>query len=147
MENNTEDRVELKAMKLVARYYEAKGYKVENVSRARGEHAGYDFMVTKGVERLNVEVKGCTRQYGIPDPYITEFDSDTRRLIADVLCVVYFLSDTEPPQLAIIPRDKIPPEFVIPKFGYRISGKFKKASVINGFIVPIEEEITPLRIK
>jgi hypothetical protein len=53
------------------------------------------------------------------------------------MCVVYFLSDKAPPQLAIIPRDKIPPEHVVPKFGYRTSGKFKNAQTIKQFMVEL----------
>jgi hypothetical protein len=132
-----EDRVEHRAMELVVRYYESRGWEVTNVARAGGEHGGYDLFAKKGSERIKVEVKGCTRPYGIPDPYFTEFDSESHRLIADVLCVVYFLSDTEPPQLAIIPRDAIPHEYVVPKFAYRIRGKFKNAKTISKFLVEL----------
>jgi hypothetical protein len=137
MEANTEDRVELRAVELVTQYYQSRGWTVTDVSRVRGEHGGYDLLVIKGPEQLKVEVKGCTRSYGIPDPYHTEFDPVSRRLIADVMCVVYFLSDPPQPQLAIIPRDKIPPEYVVPKFGYRISGKFKNAETITQFMVEL----------
>jgi hypothetical protein len=130
-----EDSVETRAINLVVGYYESRDWEVTNVSRARGDHGGYDLLVQRGSERLNVEVKGCTRRYGIPDPYITEFDPESRRLIADILCVVYFWCD--PPQLAIIPRDAIPPEYVVPKFGYRISGKFKNARTIDKFLVEV----------
>jgi len=136
-ERGMEDRVELRAMELVRRYYESKDWVVRNVSRARGEHGGYDLLVTKASEQLKVEVKGCTRPYGIPDPYHTEFDPHTRQLIADVLCIVYFLSNSQPPQLAIIPRAAILPEHVIPKFGYRISGKFKNAKTIKPYFVEL----------
>lgn len=132
-----EDRVEHRAVDLVVRYYTSKGWKVTNVSRARGEHGGYDLIAAKGSGQITIEVKGCTRPYGIPDPYITEFDAESRRLIADVLCVAYFLSDMESPRLAIIPRDAIPPEYVVPKFGYRISGKFKNARTISRYFVEL----------
>ncbi len=87
---------------------------------------------------MNVEVKGCTQPNGIPDSYHTQFDPDSRQLIADVLCVVYFLSD-KPPQLAIIPREAILPEYVVPKFTYRISGKFKNAKTIKRFLVEMDD--------
>ena len=131
-----EERVELRAMKLVRHYYESRGWKAENVSRAGGAHAGYDFLVTKGAQQITVEVKGCSRPYGIPDQYHSEFDQDTLKLIADVLCVVYFF-DGEAPKLAVIPRDSIPPEYVVPKRGYRISGKFKNEKTIKQFLVDI----------
>jgi hypothetical protein len=37
--------------------------------------------------------------------------------------------------LAIIPRDAIPPECIIEKRAYRISGGFKKKEVISKFFV------------
>jgi hypothetical protein len=89
------------------------------------------------VEVKGSELKPGTQPCGIPDPYLSEFDSESRRLIADVLCVAYFSSDSKPPQLAIIPRDAIPPEYVVPKFGYRISGKFKNARTISKFVVEL----------
>jgi hypothetical protein len=129
-----EERVELRAMSFVRNYYEKLGWKAENVSRTRGAHAGYDFLLTQGSEQLKVEVKGCSRPYGIPDQYHSEFDEKTLKLIADVLCVVYFF-DSEPPKLAIIPRDSIPPEYIVPKRGYRIKGKFKNEKTIRQFLV------------
>jgi hypothetical protein len=132
-----EERVEHLAVAFVRRYYESKGFDVKNVSRARGEHGGYDLLAIKGSEQIRAEVKGCTRPYGIPDPYCTEFDPESRRLIADVLCVVYFPPATETPQLAVIPRDQIPPEYIIEKRAYRISGKFKKREIISKFFVKL----------
>lgn len=67
MGSNTESRVEVRAVELVVQYYESRGWAVTDVSRVRGEHGGYDLLVTKGSEQLKVEVKGCTRPYGIPD--------------------------------------------------------------------------------
>ena len=130
-----EGRVEHLAVAFVRRYYEAQGFEVKNVTRARGEHGGYDLLAIKGSERIMAEVKGCTRAYGIPDPYCTEFDAESRRLIADVLCVVYFPPATEAPRLAIIPREAILPEYIIEKRAYRISGRFKKKEVISKFFV------------
>lgn len=131
-----EESVELRAMTMVRSYYGSKGYSVLDVSKARGEHGGYDLLVAKDDERLKIEVKGCTRAYGIPDPYHTEFDKETRQLVADVLCVVYFLSNAKP-TLAIIPRAAIDPKYVTPKFGYRISGRFKNAKTIRPFLVEL----------
>jgi hypothetical protein len=41
----------------------------------------------------------------------------------------------EAPRLAIIPRDEIPPEYIIEKRAYRISGRFKKKEIISKFFV------------
>jgi hypothetical protein len=136
MEDPIELSVELRGMDLVRRYYESRGWAVENVSRVRGGHGGYDYLVSKGSEQLKVEVKGCSRPFGIPDPYHTEFHAGSRQLIADVMCVAYFIPGKEP-QLAIIPRAAILPEYVTQKIGYRISGRFKNARMISPFFVEL----------
>lgn len=129
------NKVETDAIAFVTQYYSGRGYSVENVCRKkRGQHAGYDLLVKKGTEVYRVEVKGCSRPYGIPDPYSTEFDPETRRLVADLLCVVYFRPDQKP-ELAVIPRESIPPDCVHPKITYRISGKFKNEKTIRRFLV------------
>ncbi len=84
---------------------------------------------------IKIEVKGCSRPWGIPDPYITEFD-DERRLIADFLYVVYMLEGEEP-KLCVIPRDALNPDDIVPKFGYRIASRFKKKSVLEKFLQPL----------
>ena len=104
--------------------------------RVRAAIGGYDYLVTKGSEQLKVEVKGCSRPFGIPDPYHTEFHSESRQLVADVMCVACFIPGT-PPQLAILPRAAILPEHVIQKVGYRISTRFKNAKTINQFMVEL----------
>ena len=120
--------VEMKAISTAIRYFKDKGYVVQNVSRIRG-HNGYDLIVTRRRKNLKVEVKGCTRMWQIPDPYVTEFDAK-KRLVADFLCVVYFIK-AEPTKICMIPRKAILPEHVIPKSGYRIRSTFKKQSVLG----------------
>lgn len=120
MRNN----VECDAIDFVIAYYTPRGFTVTNVARARGEHKGYDLVIAKDGATSTVEVKGCSRPYRIPDPYYSEFDPETKRLIADLLCVVYFWPERSP-ELAIIPRDEIPPELVHPKVTYRISGNLR----------------------
>jgi|GEM_PF-5094548 len=63
-----EQSVEVRAVEYVRNYYTLLGYAVRDVSRARGAHGGYDLLATKGAESVKLEVKGCTRPYGIPDP-------------------------------------------------------------------------------
>lgn len=126
--------VETDAIALAIRFFESDGYTVQDVSRARG-HNGYDLLITRDGSATKVEVKGCTRPWQIPDPYETEFDPN-RRLVADLLCVVY-LMDPEQPSLCLIPRDAIPADMVKPKMGYRISGRFKKQEVLEQFWRPL----------
>ncbi len=137
MEDHEEERVELRAMKFAECYYKKSGWKVRNVSRNRREHAGYDLFLEKGSEQRTVEVKGCKKLYGIPDFYDTEIDRESKRLIADELCVVYYLPDRQP-KLAIIPRECILPDNIVPKLGYRLR-KFKNARLMKKFFVEIEE--------
>ena len=125
--------VEREAMVYAQRFLKHKGYKVTDVARTPG-HNGYDLLAEREGEKLRIEVKGCTREWGIPDPFFTEFDAD-RRLVADYLYVVYFLGQ-EPPRLCIIPRDAIDPDMVQLKQGYRISGRFKKATMMQQYMQP-----------
>jgi hypothetical protein len=120
-----EERIWIRAIKFAEAYYEGLGWTVENVARVRGDHAGYDLFLEKDSERMTVEVKGCSRLYQIPDLYDTEINRETKQLIADELCVVYYVFQGHAPQVARIPRAAILPEFIVPKYGYRISGRFK----------------------
>jgi hypothetical protein len=79
-------RVETRALEIARTFYEDRGFSVEDVSHKRG-HNGNDFVVRDENQGLLIEVKGCSRLWGIPDLFATEFD-DQHRLIADVLCVV-----------------------------------------------------------
>jgi hypothetical protein len=98
-----QNKVECDAIDYVIAYYTRQGYTVTNTTRARGQHKGYDLVIAKDAVKVTVEVKGCSRPYGIPDPYFSEFDPDTKLLVADLLCVVYFWPNQKP-ELAIIPR-------------------------------------------
>lgn len=121
--------VEIEAMVLATRLFEGDGYVVQDVSRKRG-YNGYDLLLTRDGGTATVEVKGCTRAWHIPDSFATEFKN--KRLVADFLCVVY-LMDRDYPWACVIPRDAIPPEVITPKYGYRISSKFKKRGVLEVF--------------
>jgi hypothetical protein len=123
-------RVEVRAIEKAEQYFAAEGYAVTNVSRVRG-HNGYDLLVEREGQSLRIEVKGCSRIWQIPDLFATEFDSG-RRLIADVLCVVYFTLGYEN-TICLIPRDAIPADMVVEKRGYRIRSKFKKESVLKPY--------------
>ena len=126
--------VEIDGMELAKRHFSSEGYDVDDVSRKRG-HNGYDLVVSRNGESSKIEVKGCTREWQIPDPYFTEFD-EQRTLVADYLCVVYMI-DGRDPFICIIPRDAIPPEQVTLKQAYRISGKFKKEAVLKPYSRPL----------
>jgi hypothetical protein len=141
MEDHPEDKIDVRAMKWAKCFYEKKGWRVTDVARRRNEHSGYDLFLEKGSEQRMVEVKGCSTLYGIPDLHHNEFIADANgslRLVADELCVVYFLPDGQRKR-AIIPREEIPPEFVVTlRPSYRISGKFKNAKEMDEFIEEID---------
>lgn len=132
--------IEEKAIEIAIRFLENQQYAVENVSRGKGknsEHKGYDLIARRSGEApIRIEVKGCSRLWEIPDPYVTEFDEE-RRLVADFLYVVYLCSD-QAPQLCAIPRDAFQPGDVVPKFGYRIRSRMKCKRVLEQFSRSIE---------
>ena len=74
------DRIENRAIETTTQYLQKQGYSVTNVSRGKrrdSEHKGYDLVARKpGEGPIKIEVKGCTRPWGIPDQYSTEFDSN-----------------------------------------------------------------------
>lgn len=129
------ERIETRAVTFAEGYYESIGWAVKNVSRVRGSHAGYDLFLERGGEKLMVEVKGCSRLFQIPDLYVSEIDAATQMLIADELCVVYFLPGEDDPQLARIPRRALDPQYIVPKLGYRISGRFKNERIMKRFMI------------
>ncbi|HUG80787.1 MAG TPA: hypothetical protein VML01_03935 [Bryobacterales bacterium] len=131
MADSHTQKVEKRAMRAAKSHFENEGYSVQDVTRVRG-HNGYDLIIARGAESAKVEVKGCSREWDIPDFYSTEFDSD-RRLVADLLCVVYLLSAEADPRICVLPRDAIPTNVVVPKFGFRIQSGFKKRHVLEKY--------------
>lgn len=124
------ESVEKRAIHKAVSFYERGGFEVSRVSGQPG-HGGYDLLVARGRKRLKIEVKGCRRLWGIPDLYGTEIGR-RNRLVADYLCVVYFLQG-KAPFVCEIPKAAIPPEMVVPKPGYRIRSPFKKQGVLERY--------------
>ncbi len=133
------NEVEVRAIDFVTRHLERKGFAVENVSKGKGrssEHHGYDLIArSKPGEMLKIEVKGCTRLWGIPDLYETEFDPNLR-LVADFLYVVYFENE-RPVRLCAIPRQALKAEDITPRRGYRIRSSFKNQKSLEPFLQEI----------
>ena len=129
------NETEIKAIAVSVQHLKNQGYVVKDVSRDRA-HKGYDLLVTRGRKSLKIEVKGCTRRWHIPDPYVTEFDSE-KRLVADFLCVVYFI-ESEQVKICMIAREAIRPEYVVPKGGYRIRSGFTKQSELEQFLKDVK---------
>jgi hypothetical protein len=121
--------IEKRAIEFVQRYLEKRWRQVENVAYKR-HHPGYDFIATNDKKRIRIEVKGCSRRWGIPDLYFTEVAKSPKCLVADYLYVVYFIG-RESPRLCKIPRKAIKSEFFIPKMAYRISGRFKNERMLS----------------
>jgi len=136
--------VENDAMNAAKDYYERKyaGCTVEDKARVSGGHGGYDLLVTTDAKTLKVEVKGRLvksgeHPYGIPDLHHTEVDRETRQLIADELCVVFFFPNIDRYKIAIIPRASIIREHLEDKLGYRIKSAAKNRKFIKEFLVDL----------
>jgi Protein NO VEIN, C-terminal len=133
--------VEDTAIKIVTEYFQTLGYDINNVSKGKrpeSEHRGYDLIARKAGETIKIEVKGCTRRWGIPDPYETEFDSE-KRLVADLLCIAYiFGSET---QLCVIPREAIKPEDIVPRKGYRFRSHFKNEKSLSQYLRELRTDV------
>ncbi len=133
------ESVEAKAIAFVTEYFQMQGYNVDNVSKGKGPsspHRGYDLVARKHAELIKIEVKGCSRRWGIPDPYVTEFDAE-QHLVADLLCVVYFFDSGR--QFLKIPRDAIKPEDIVEKRAYRFRSRFKSKKSLERYLVQIDD--------
>ncbi len=122
--------VENQAIDFAISHFKKQGYSVEIVSGKRG-HGGYDLTVSKEGQLLKVEVKGCSREWQIPDLYGTEVGSDGQ-LVADFLAVVYLLSGVDS-YICVVPRSDMPPEKFKQKLGYRIHSSLKKESFLGKY--------------
>lgn len=134
------ERVELRAIRIARSHFEALGFAVEDVTKDR-RHRGYDFLLREGTTTETVEVKGCTRDWHIPDLFSSEVVDG--QLVADKLCVIYFI-DALPPKVCVIPRDAIPREYFKEKRGYRISSKLKKESHLGRYVQPFAGRPKPV---
>jgi len=126
--------IESRSIAIAKRFFERQGYSVKDVARGkkgRGER-GCDFILTGKGRRTRVEVKGCSRKWQIPDLHHTEFNS-RKRLVADKLCVVYFLPN-ERPKLCLIPRAVIKSSDLQPLTRYRISARIKSERVLGPYL-------------
>jgi len=132
----TANEVSKKAMKIAFDYYSSGRARVQNVSTDR-KHKGYDLLVPRRGKALRVEVKGCSKEWQIPDFFHTEFN-EQRQLVADILCVVYLIGKKT--TLCEIPRKAIRPEWVEETRRYRISSKMKKEDVLKKYLKPLEKK-------
>jgi len=80
-------------MKFLMKNYPPPHWKVENVStNKRGDkknNSGFDIKLIRGKKVKKIEVKGSTKENGIPDAFQTEFDKNLK-LIADYIYVVRY---------------------------------------------------------
>ncbi|MDP2709428.1 MAG: hypothetical protein Q8O93_05320 [bacterium] len=83
-----------------------------------------------------IEIKGTTRDRGIPDAFETEF-SRNKKLIATHLYVVYFEQDN-PKKLYIVPNSAIQPEHLKETVHYKFSSTFK-TKILPKYEVPNKE--------
>lgn len=131
------NEVQEKAFTIVTEHLESKGYVVEDIrhsKRAQPGRRGYNVIARKvGEPELKITVKGSTRLWGIPDPYVSEFDEE-RRLIADYLYVVFMPKD-QPAKLCAVPRDAFNSDDVVEKRSFRFKSHVKKQDALERFVV------------
>jgi hypothetical protein len=82
--------IELRAMEVVASYYTERGWSVEDTSMSNPEGSGapFDFLITKGVEKKYVEVKGTSTNSGHVTLTANEVLHATQHSSQSVLVVV-----------------------------------------------------------
>jgi len=127
------EKLSEEAIKLAKKIEKSNGaVEVKDVQLEGGEYAGYDLLsIYPNGKKLKIEVKGATRFHGIPDPYITEFDKETREMKADYFYVFYFPRDEDEPKYGSkpifykIPKEAIKSNNLEIKEGWKIK-KFKK---------------------
>ncbi|MEK6848568.1 MAG: hypothetical protein AABX65_02965 [Nanoarchaeota archaeon] len=138
------DSPEKESMRLVEERLNKEYRKVINVSKRGGEYGGFDFLCEdESGNKVRVEVKGTTVEYGIPSPYHTEFVNG--KMTADFMYVIYFPREIDWNSIDKslygskvifykIPREAIIPEYLKEKKGWIISGKFKKKNKMGEYI-------------
>ena len=94
------------------------------VQDKRRSGVGYDFEFYYEDRMEKIEVKGNSKDKGIPDMRTNEFDKD-RRLKADFIYLIAHASQPEK-KVYVIPREEIRPEDLRLLSTYRIRGFGKK---------------------
>lgn len=125
-------RVERKAERFAARWWRRRGFSVRNVARDR-EHRGYDLLARKGRRLLKIEVKGCRREWQVPDFHSTEVNA--LGIVADFLCVVYYLEGRRP-FACVLPRAQLPRSAFDRLGRFRLASRFKNAAAMRPYVNP-----------
>lgn len=140
------NKVAKKAMELAKKKLKQEyGNQPKNVSGKGGKYKGCDFVVkNKKGREIKIEVKGATREYGIPDPYHTEFKKDGT-LVADYMYIFYLNKKRNLRLINLfeISRKNFKKEmkklggrkkFIKKKIGWVINSRFKKKEVMDKYI-------------
>src|SRR5712692_9569681 len=123
---------EHQAIAVARQYLENRGYAVEELG-ANPENKGYDLIAKRNAENLKIAVKACTRPWNSPRP--SRDGSGRRKTPRRGFPLRRLLPRrVKKPKLCIIPREDLKPEFIVPKQGYRISGKLKKEAALRQFL-------------
>jgi hypothetical protein len=93
------------AVRIVRSHLEDQGYECEDVSR-NTEYLGFDILAKKGSSTLKIEVKGSSKESGIPDCYWNEFDSQ-QRLIADYLYIVRLNRTSRSKRIEVLSKKEV----------------------------------------
>jgi len=101
------NKTEVEAMKRAMQYEKDAGrYPVKATDKNNPEHRGIDIISSiNGQVIRRIEVKGTSKDEGIPDAFETELD-DNKKLVADYLYVV-INADKPNHRLIVIPKEEV----------------------------------------
>jgi hypothetical protein len=95
-----------KAVETVKSYL-SKRYHCQDVSGNREvKHRGFDILAKRGSSSLKIEVKGTSKENGIPDCYSNEFD-DKQLLIADYIYIVRLDRASRPKRIEVLSKKEV----------------------------------------
>ena len=119
-----ENSIANKAVKFAIEYEKNKNRRVIDVQSNR-DFNGFDIIsISKdGKNVKTIEVKGTTKENGIPDCFETEFTRN-KKLVATHMYVVYFFGN-KTPVLYVIPASAFKQEYLKEILHYRINSTFK----------------------
>ena len=119
-----ENSIANKAVKFAIEYEKNKNRRVIDVQSNR-DFNGFDIIsISKdGKNVKTIEVKGTTKENGIPDCFETEFTRN-KKLVATHMYVVYFFGN-KTPVLYVTPASAFKQEYLKEILHYRINSTFK----------------------
>lgn len=96
-----------KAVETVKSFLSGQGYTCTDVTRIKqGLRRGFDILAKRRLSSLKIEIKGSSKEDGIPDCYWKEFDSK-KRLIADYVYIVRLNRASKPKRMEVLSKKEV----------------------------------------